>query len=694
MKSNTLRSTSSSTQKDKLSTMSRYYNRELTQKRTPFEEMQIFRWLQLLQVHYQVFNVRNYHDCLNDDRYEKEYARLHQCQAKPVVVQPFASISNFYGCVVCGKYHICELKRETCPLIVDRVDKQKACAYSGKMLLLQDNLEAKFEDAKHAEKEATYLFPIGKKRSSPKKGRNTKKPQRTHIQDLYNQSGKEEHPKYATLHDHAHKSKKRLRVSDECRHSVKEAYDLSLESLSESEHDEVSCEYREPQSNWCEESEQEIEEDTLEQEKRPIKRPRLANDDEDEEEGEEDEQEEVYESREIDEDDETIVVDKEEEDEREKIREREWLIGNERDNEDSGDEGVRGGGSIAEYDNENGEGDRAKNYHNNIRYNNEYYAFLMPVVLKQQKKRLQVESECEKMDEYDRFIDLYKRDNNEDERFYSKREDAKLVTEKEDEEDRERLFRVTQQLGESTRTKIHDETSLILSVLIKIDSLKSPECKIRHSVIHQKLLSYFLPLIQNVTLLVYQSPVMSKLAMTRCTKNQNQVPKFGLSTIDIESVVENPQNDLDYHEYTLCPTKIVRALLFQLFIQPFSMTDAEGYRIDVWDRHFWLTRIAKQQPQGVCVEYYRYVYRHDKEKSLADVIHFKKETQDSAVLIHECLSYYKFCPLWLREMVLTGDIWIFLNPYHSKINTNFFFHCSYGIRLLVLPWCLTYERTR
>jgi hypothetical protein len=365
---------------------------------------------------------------------------------------------------------------------------------------------------------------------------------------------------------------------------------------------------------------------------------------------------------------------------------REWLLGNEREyinNEESADECIHG--NLSEYDNENGEGNRVKNYHNNIRYNNEYYSFLMPLVLKQQRKRTRQKEEEEQeiqlllqedddmnMDQYDRFMDLYKRDIHQDEHFSASRQSLldkesqqEGIEKKEQDQEENKQTELPnvddqqQQLGENTLKKIRDETNQIVSILLKIDPVKRPNCKLRLSFVQERLVAYFMPLIQNITLLVYQSPVMSKLAMTRCNKNQNQIPKFGLSTIDLESV-ENPQSDLDYHEYTLCPTKIVRALLFQLFLRPFSLTDAEGYRIDIWHRHKWLTSFnpgllnGQQQHYHLSMDYYRYLYRNDSEKTLVDVQHFKKEVQESATLIHECLSFYKFCPLWLREMILNG----------------------------------------
>ena len=711
-------------EKKKLSELSPYYNREFYHKRSLAEEMQIFRWLQLLQQHYQIFNVDNYHDCIRAEREEKEYATLYRCQPRTVIVKPFQSIDNFYGCVICGKYHICQLSRETCPLIIDDHDKQKACSYSGKLLVIQDNLEATFEDGAHADKESTFLltpFSNNKRRNntSPKKSRSSpkksKKPQRAEIQDRFVKEDDAEEAAVAvedvTVKEEmnlASNGKKRLRLSDECRTLIKDAYDLSIESLSEIDEDddmvivvvkEAKTTTTTTPTNGNDDDDEETEEIKKEREDRPLKRARRL---EKEKKEAHECKEEAVEIKKIIEEEDVESCDIEDAgDVGDEEDYKEWLSvaattttsnggcgggGNEHEN-DSAEEYAAACGSILEYDNENGEGDRTKNYHNNIRYNNEYYAFLKPIIRKQEKKARHssiitptindddYDADDDDMDQYDRFMDLYKRDIHFDERFNQRITSTPIHVEDDDEKEAvvavtvaaaptveiNRGFGENQKLGESAYNKILKETATILNVLIKIDPVKRPHCKLKTSLIHQKLMEYFVPLIQNITLLVYQSPVIAKLAMIRCTKNQNQVPKFGVSVLDLESV-ENLQSDVDYHEYTLCPLKIVRALMLHLFVQPFSLTDTHGYKIDIWYRDQWLNTFNRGggttsraiHQQSLCGDYFKYASRNDLIKSSIESHQFKKELQETSALINDSLCFYKFCPLWLRHMVLNG----------------------------------------
>lgn len=629
-------------EKKKFKAMSSYYSREFHQQRSASEEMQIFRWFQLLQENYRIYNVSNYHDCIRCDREEKEQAHLNHSQPKPIIVQPFSSIDNFYGCVVCGKYHICQLKREGCPLVIDNHDKQKACAYSGKLLLLQDNLEAIFEDTNHAKKEALYFksIPNANKKKKKKERRSPKKSQNIHIQDLFNKG-------ISTTTSVVQENKKRARTDYSS--TVRDVYDLSLESLSESEDDKNEAAQNTQEDEYEGENDdaffflEETDEEKKEREYRPLKKARYANDNE----------------REMPD---NIIKEKKKDDDNndneDNSENSEELFSDGDDDDDdevSNDEESNHTGTLIDYDNENGDGDHSKNYHNNIRYNNEYYSFLLPVIAKEErKKRNQQEI---RMDRYDQFVDLYRRDITEDTQCHTNKE-CNEKTQPTEELCLNNNFNEHLQLSKSVITKMTDEIRLIVNTLIKMDTTKRPKCKLRTTFIQEKLQVYYGSLVKNITLLVYQSPILDKIAMDRSNKNLNQTPKFGFKEIDLENI-ENIENDIDYHEHTLCPTKIVRALMLYLFMQPFPMTDSHGYRIDIWHRDRWLNSFNRDQTrhslhqQNMCSNYYEYLSLNNPSSSslLTDIQSFKKEIQESGTRILECLAFYKFCPLWLCSMI-------------------------------------------
>ena len=92
----------------------------------------LFLWLQQLQLHRGIYNVANKHQCHVS---EAERRRAAQQAGKAFVshiVRPFALEENFYGCLECGKYHVCQLRETSCPLVYSESDKEYVCLYSGR----------------------------------------------------------------------------------------------------------------------------------------------------------------------------------------------------------------------------------------------------------------------------------------------------------------------------------------------------------------------------------------------------------------------------------------------------------------------------------------------------------------------------------------------------------------------------------
>ena len=85
----------------------------------------MFRWLQLLQARYGLYNVDNRHDCL---------------LTRDALVQPFAGFPDFYGCLKCGKYHLCRREEATCPL--GRDEARRTCLYSAHLMTRNDDFTA------------------------------------------------------------------------------------------------------------------------------------------------------------------------------------------------------------------------------------------------------------------------------------------------------------------------------------------------------------------------------------------------------------------------------------------------------------------------------------------------------------------------------------------------------------------------
>jgi len=603
--------------------MSPFYNREFHTVKSEAEERLIFRWFQLLERHHAVYNVLNKHDCLRAHRAEKERAREEDRPSQPVVIQPFSSVENFYGCLVCGKYHMCRLRRETCPLLIDKLDKRKSCAYSGQLLHIQDNLEvANTLDERCAEKEATPMSAPRYKKSSSSSSFRGKKVQKKHIMELFNEKGPSRPLKRSRQSVDALTRESYQRL-------VADLYDLSIESASfegsddggegeeedgESENDYDGDEEDEEEGQAVEKKEDYYDEDIC---MRHAKRQRVEQENEDDDD--------------VSGGEETVT---------ESITGDKGCIINEYGGGDEDEDAITNGQGT-EYENENGEGTHAKNYHNNIRYKNEYYSFLQHAIAKQQQKT------ARRMSRYDRFIDVYARDMKEDMPVCVSQPDegggGEPVPQQQAEEEK---------LSESVCEKIQSEVTIIVEILMAMDKTVRPRCTQSPVFIQQRLVAYFVSLVKNITLLVYQSPLLNKVAMKRSAKNQSQTSKFAISVVDQQSV-EKPQSDAAYHEFTLCPRKIARSLMLHLFTKPLLMGDTQGYNITIWSVDKWLRLFVQGDGGGGEDLYHTFLVDYHRALLGADNDHdrFCKEVSETAVLVEKCLRYYRFCPLWLRAMV-------------------------------------------
>lgn len=103
-------------------------------RESPTENRLIYQWLALLERH-GIYNVDN----------------RHQCHRAPdrAIVQPFAWAPHFYGCLRCGRYHLCRLRVAECE-VVAADDGQLTCVHSWR--LVKDPLSMMAEGS-HAQKQ-------------------------------------------------------------------------------------------------------------------------------------------------------------------------------------------------------------------------------------------------------------------------------------------------------------------------------------------------------------------------------------------------------------------------------------------------------------------------------------------------------------------------------------------------------------
>ena len=108
--------------------------------------------------HFGIFNVINDHQC-HRERSERR-ARRHHAEERvargvpeelepdsrlltETIIRPFDAITDFHGCILCGKYHICEGLEFSCPVVYNAYDQLKTCLYTGRLLKQITGLELK-----------------------------------------------------------------------------------------------------------------------------------------------------------------------------------------------------------------------------------------------------------------------------------------------------------------------------------------------------------------------------------------------------------------------------------------------------------------------------------------------------------------------------------------------------------------------
>lgn len=113
------------------------------------ENSLIFEWLALLRREYRIYNVDNRHQCHvtathtlrlstseEEELLQRKRARQQQQQPQPKpasnIVQPFVWAPQFYGCIECGRYHICKRDERECEMV--EYEDQLTCLHSHQVI--------------------------------------------------------------------------------------------------------------------------------------------------------------------------------------------------------------------------------------------------------------------------------------------------------------------------------------------------------------------------------------------------------------------------------------------------------------------------------------------------------------------------------------------------------------------------------
>jgi hypothetical protein len=86
------------------------------------KKLLIRRWIDIISSpRYAIYNIDNHHQC----HLEKPLSSMKK---------RFNSVDNFFGCIKCGKYHICDSSSTDCLLMDDNTSECLICRYSGRSI--------------------------------------------------------------------------------------------------------------------------------------------------------------------------------------------------------------------------------------------------------------------------------------------------------------------------------------------------------------------------------------------------------------------------------------------------------------------------------------------------------------------------------------------------------------------------------
>jgi len=585
----------------------------------------IQRWLALLQRERRLYNVDNHHQCLNVE--------------PPCIVRPFAWAPNFYGCPLCGQYHLCYLQHRECAGVVDPLSNTLTCQYSGRAI---PGTERVAPIGTHEEKVRFYDKPTTIKQYMASPQKRTRFRFRPSRPLLYTNSRM-----YIPRASRASAQAKRAAAEAESRASG------GIEAVAKRKRLGSHQERAHPMAErGGHADEQEF--SSLSLSSGSASSSSSASGSEEEAEGGE----------------EKMVVEE-----------------GSREEEDEDEEQGGGGGGAAEYEvdeelerdvraywnDENDEWDdtghrQANRVHSNRNYWNEYYAFLLPLI-----------TECEA--------------------GAADGGDAEAARAASPPPAQPHFNRAI--LSDAMREEVGEAASLLvrqcLALQLAAHNKHLAVTNGHRSGLAHSLAAYFARIACNVATLVYNAPAMEALIAQRAQRAE----KHSQSVTTARAVVREVRIDRLCEEEdagggggagetrvqscaaTLAPRAICEAVMLALLLEPFYDEDQCGCQIAVWHRNAWLARLAethvvallfdeadvaslvaacngsappKKPPRrggppkkklkmggggAVVVEVERY-YERRRVKAAAETVSL-------------CLRHYKGHALWLKHFILHND---------------------------------------
>lgn len=608
------------------------------------------RWLEWLGREHAVYNVDNAHQCFNE---------------KPrAIIKPFKEENNFYGCVLCGKYHFCYHSHHTCDSIAPTMDinnNMPTCAYSGQTIKnVHNEVIGNYNDVVlfHSDVQHGVSF------ISSEDAMNTTSVSSSASMDTRRINALENMVFSGSTQKKRSPSKKERRNID--RKDMNQYFFRQGKGLTRPIVHEIDNE-------TC-----------VHERKSTVIDDDVDVDVDDEQDGELNENENESWGMDVEEEDETTIrgiIAKNKRLDRE-VDIDQWMSGEydcwERDTtgDDDGTLSRRRGGDddeeeedIAAYDDRL---TRMKNPHNNIAFWDSYYSFLAdtsPVTTLIDTRRATT------VDEEDSTNYAINSDIEDEE---CKRKGGHIY-----DTSSNSVFKVdTTRWTQAVSLIIEDETRRIIDIILRT-SMRQDQKTIEKSIytlLLDRLTSYYHNIISNIVILVYHSPYIHKLALLKHEKHEKQgkssySSKITVSVTDISSFLANNDNDsclsgsgsnattanpIDY-QYAwdlVCPKKVCASLMLQLFTDTFYLSDNMTNRIHIWVNDPWLSYMKKEVFDDIIMDYNiildplnQQKKRYMRKSQQYENIFFKKDLTSMSSIIRTSLSAYNRHPMWLSSMI-------------------------------------------
>jgi hypothetical protein len=513
-----------------------------------YEQILIFKWLQSVRYHRDIYIVDNKHACHTNKNRRRFWE---DGKEKKNIVRPFFPFP-FYGCMVCGKYHICRGRERECTCIETDDDMSLVCIYSGLEISKANFTIGKFEDEIIAHTEMNYMsFPsINNSQNKSiikrgkKRGRKAKQEKENTIIQMKKSRDLLNH-EYDNDFYPRRKKRKRSNYDDEEGEEEEEEDSFGNNNNNNNNLQETLSIQRSDYNHNISD---------VNKEKENVKNIRKGGGGEEEEES-------------TKKDDSTIS------DESYALYNMENQYYNIRNNDDDDDDEYE---CIHENINIQNKNKKVIQYHDNKAYWSNYYNFIEDEV-NEIEHLFSIYGKNKKLSRSCSFPSSYHHHHHH--KTYNKKDPSIK---------KKKIIIINEEIVNEIRSEVKKITNFFYITQQISNDENNPTITEKDRRNMSKLCDYYCFIITNIIILVYESPKMKRY-LEKERKNMKNIGKYKHKLSLVNKSINNHQKN------RLSVKKICASLLLDLFLQDFYLHDDMGYNIAIWNKDKWLYSIKTDE---------------------------------------------------------------------------------------------------